>query len=145
MPTATDGNGRTGLARRHRMTRLVLAPIFVAMFALLVAPAVASTPISGQWVGEVGAFPYPVELKVKRNLVIGEPGGSTVYPSYPCEGKLIFKERNGGLFHFREKLTEGIEDCGNRGLVRLKRSGEDLKFRWSKGGAVDEGLLSRAE
>ena len=115
------------------------------MFALLVAPAVASTPVSGQWVGEAGASAYPVELKVKRNLEIGEPGGSTVYPSYPCEGKLIFKQRKGERFHFREKLTEGIENCANRGLVRLKRSGEDLKYSWKKGDAVDEGLLSRAE
>jgi hypothetical protein len=68
-----------------------------------------------------------------------------VYPSFPCEAKLIFKRRQGERFHFREKLTEGIENCANMGLVRLKRSGEDLKYNWSKGDSVDEGLLSRAE
>ena len=145
MPTVRDENGRVGLARRYRKTRLVFAPILVGLFALLVAPAVANTPVSGQWVGEAGFPAYPVELKVKRNLDIGEPGGKTVYTSFPCEGKLIFKRRQGERFHFREKLTEGIENCANRGLVRLKRSGDDLKYNWSKGDSVDEGLLSRAE
>ena len=145
MSTATDGTGKPELLRRRRRTRRVLAPICIGVFALLVAPGAANTPISGQWVGEAGFPAYQVELKVKRNLVKGEPGGRTVYPTFPCEGKLIFKQRKGKRFHFREKLTEGIENCANRGLVRLKRSGEDLKYNWSKNETVDEGLLSRAE
>jgi hypothetical protein len=68
-----------------------------------------------------------------------------VYPSFPCEGKLIFKRREGERYFFREKLTEGISNCQDKGLVGLKRSGEDLKFSWTKGDALDEGVLSRAE
>ena len=78
-------------------------------------------------------------------LVRGRVGGFVNYPSFPCSGDWVFGGLKGRRFHYKEKITEGREDCAS-GKASIRVVGDNLDFRWrSDGGTIDVvGTLTRS-
>jgi len=123
--------------------------------ALFVAPVAgsASESIAGAWGGEVhdtvASADYEVNVLIDEKLKEGKKGGESYYPAYDCQGDLVLKKHKDGSpkYIFKEKITEGIENCVDGGKVTLKREGNKVSYRWTMKdteGSAD-GLLKRLQ
>lgn len=123
----------------------------VAAVTLTIVATGQAASISGQWSGDVTdqstKESYGTEVQVKKKLVKGDKGGETFYPPYSCGGDLIFRKRtDSGSFIFKEQLTAGVENCVDRGQVKLTPKGQSLLYRWTKPeSATQTGKLTRSD
>ena len=128
-----------------------IVALTVAAVALTIAAPGQAASISGYWSGDVTdqstKKSYGTEVQVKKKLVKGDKGGETFYPPFACGGDLIFRKRtDSGSFIFKERLTAGVENCVDRGQVKLTEKGNSLLYRWTKPeSATQTGKLTRSD
>ena len=104
--------------------------------------AADDTSVLGRWRDVVTQYGpgtqrdrYTVEISI-TSVTIGEPGGTSRYPRFNCEGALTVRSANadGSVVTFREDIVKGRKRCYDvDARIRVERpagGGHFVSFRW---------------
>jgi hypothetical protein len=121
---------------------MLRAAVFALAAAMLAAPALAPSalaqaPADGVWKGtglQVGADGVQSTWTIR--MTIRQHGRSEIeYPSLGCKGELTQIANGVEGFEFNERITDGKENCIDRGRIVVKqRSGRVFWFWYMPGG-----------
>jgi hypothetical protein len=95
--------------------------------------AVKPPPIE-HWIG-TGRQPdaeseWAIEMKIRRDVAVGDRLGTIEYPSLGCKSDLIRLPDRGSALVASEHLTLNPETCVDGGTMVMSTNGETLDWRW---------------
>jgi len=104
--------------------------------AMLASLGVSNSDVVGYWDGNVtqhGPGKTTLGYFVQMTTTDGAPGasaGTTSYDSLHCAGRLTLTSAQGILHVYRERITSGIGQCGEGGMIYTTVLGGAMAWRW---------------
>lgn len=109
------------------------------------SPPPAARFVLGRWHGELqqrGLAPFQVAVTV--GSLSSSAANRVRYSGLGCGGHWTYLGTSGATVRFREDIDSGRSSkCKGTGLITLNREGPRLHYKFSGGGVVSLGVLSR--